>query len=87
MTIATPESGQSTGHNSPLPFDRVIWSAQQCADYLGQSYSHFVKRTQYAEGFPARCPIPGQPRWRAAAVAGWALGEPSDPKNPVTIPT
>lgn len=63
---------------SEIPFDRVIWSAQQCADYLGQSYSTFIKTTQYVEGFPSRCPIPGQPRWSAQAVTAWALGE-SDP--------
>lgn len=60
---------------SGAPFDRVIWSAQDCADYLGQSYSQFTKRTQYLPGFPGRCPIPGQPRWRAQAVTAWALGE------------
>lgn len=57
-----------------VPFERQIWSAQQCADYLGQSYNQFVKRTQYAEGFPKRCPVPGQPRWSAQAVSDWALG-------------
>lgn len=60
---------------SDIPFDRVIWTAQECAGYLGQSYNQFTRRTQYAEGFPARCPIPGQPRWRAQAVTDWALGE------------
>ncbi len=57
-----------------VPFDRQIWTAQQCADYLGQSYSHFAKRTQYQVDFPKRCPIPGQPRWSARAVSEWALG-------------
>jgi hypothetical protein len=60
---------------STVPFERVIWDAQACADYLGQSYSQFVKRTQYQPGFPARCPVPGQPRWRAIAVTDWAIGE------------
>jgi len=58
---------------SPVPFDRQIWNAQECAGYLGQSYSHFIKRTQYLEGFPARCKIPGQPRWPAKKVTDWAL--------------
>ncbi len=56
-----------------VPFDRQIWSAQDCADYLGQKYSTFIKRTQYLEGFPARCQIPGQPRWPAKKVTDWAL--------------
>lgn len=57
-----------------VPFHLMIWSGQDCADYLGQSYSTFMKRTQHLEGFPARCPIPGQPRWPAKAVTEWALG-------------
>lgn len=72
---------------SDIPFDRVIWSAQQCADYLGESYNQFVRRTQYAEGFPKRCPKPGQPRWRAQAVTQWALGELNDSRqNPANEP-
>lgn len=43
-----------------LPIEIQIWDARQCAEYLGQSYSTFIKRTQYARGFPQRCPIPGQ---------------------------
>lgn len=65
-----------------VPFSLQLWSGQDCADYLGQSYSTFMKRTQYLENFPARCSIPGQPRWPAKAVTDWALG----PKNhePIT---
>lgn len=57
-----------------IPFELVIWDAHQCAEYLGQSYSNFIKRTQYLDDFPKRCPIPGQPRWPAKAVTDWALG-------------
>jgi hypothetical protein len=60
---------------SNIPFDRMIWNGEECAAYLGQSYSQFMKRTQHLEGFPKRCPIPGQPRWSAKAVTAWALGE------------
>jgi hypothetical protein len=59
---------------STVPFEYLIWDAQGCADYLGQSYSQFVKRTQYLPGFPARCPLPGHPRWPAKSVAEWAIG-------------
>ena len=58
-----------------IPFDRQIWSGIECAAYLGQSYSTFMKRTQFLDGFPARCPIPGQPRWPAKDVTDWALGK------------
>jgi hypothetical protein len=57
-----------------VPFEYVIWDARECAAYLGQSYSQFAKRTQHLSDFPARCPMPGQPRWRAQAVAEWAIG-------------
>lgn len=67
------------------PFEREIWTAQKCADYLGQSYSQFTKRTQHLGGFPARCPMPGQPRWSALAVTAWALGERDAP--PITHDT
>lgn len=58
-----------------IPAEYRIWSAQDCATYLGQSYSHFIKRTQYVEGFPKRCPIPGRPRWAARDVMAWVRGE------------
>ncbi len=61
-----------------VPFEFVIWDAQQCADYLGESKGKFLGRTQYLEGFPARCPRPGHPRWPAKAVCEWALGSRQD---------
>ena len=62
----------NTGVN--IPFDRVIWSAAECAEYLRQEHSTFLKKTQFIEGFPPRLPMPGQPRWSALAVSNWALG-------------
>lgn len=59
-----------------IPFDQVIWDAEECAAFLRLSYSTFIKRTQYLDGFPARCPIPGQPRWPAMRVTQWALRGP-----------
>lgn len=58
-----------------VPFDVLIWSAEECAEYLRQEKSTFLKRTQFLPGFPARLPIPGQPRWQAKEVAAWALGK------------
>lgn len=58
---------------SVIPFDRVIWDAQECAGYLRQEKSTFLKRTQFLDGFPARLDIPGQPRWQALAVTEWAV--------------
>ena len=67
---------------SDVPFDRVIWDARQCAAYLGQEKSSFLKRTQFAPGFPKRLPIAGQPRWSALEVSDWAFGKKSR-QNPV----
>lgn len=38
-----------------VPFDRVIWDAQECAEYLRLSYKTFVQKTQFLEGFPPYC--------------------------------
>lgn len=68
-----------------IPFDRIIWDAEQCAEYLGVSKTHFLNALQYAEGFPPPLPIPPytsggrerrmDSRWKAEAVAAWALCE------------
>jgi len=61
-----------------VPFELVIWTAAECAAYLREEKSTFLKHTQFLEGFPARCPRPGQPRWPAKAVCEWALGSRQD---------
>lgn len=60
---------------SDVPFDRQIWNGQECADYLRQSYSLFMRTTQYRPDFPKRCPVPGHPRWSAKDVMDYARGE------------
>ena len=56
-----------------IPFDRVIWSAQDCADYFKESRQEFLRVRRHAAGFPPE--IPGKPRmWRAIAVTDWAIG-------------
>ncbi|UOF80945.1 hypothetical protein [Caudoviricetes sp.] len=52
----------------------TLWTAKECAEWLKQSYSHFIQKTQYLDGFPKRCPIPGHPRWVAQDVIDWATG-------------
>lgn len=55
------------------PFEYQVWDAQECASYLKESREYFLQHTRHKEGFPAE--IPGKPkRWRAWAVAQWALG-------------
>lgn len=60
--------------NDPsVPFEWVIWSAEQCAAYLGVEVKVFY-RMQHKDGFPPRLPKPGHPRWNALAVTQWAHG-------------
>lgn len=56
------------------PFEYVVWDAETCAAYLMQKKATFLKRTQWLDGFPARLPIEGHPRWNAMAVTRWANG-------------
>ena len=55
-----------------VPFDRLIWDAQDCADYFKESRQEFLRTRRHKEGFPAE--IPGRDRlWRAVEVSNWAL--------------
>jgi hypothetical protein len=55
-----------------VPFDLVIWTAQECADYLKQSRQEFLRITRHRPDFPRE--LQNRPRhWQAAAVAKWAL--------------
>lgn len=69
-----------SGGQMNVPFERVIWNADQCAEYLGESRAHFLRVTRYTQGFPVE--IPGcqgkHPKWRAIQVSNWALGNPLD---------
>lgn len=55
-----------------VPFEYVIWNAQQCADYLGKDKATFLKRIQWQAGFPQRSQMEGHPRWNAKQVVEWA---------------
>jgi hypothetical protein len=64
-----------------IPFDRVIWNAQDCADYFKESRQEFLRLRRHAPGFPKE--IPAKPRhWRAVEVSNWALTG-----NPTNVPT
>lgn len=60
-----------------IPFDRVIWNAQDCADYFKQSRQEFLRLTRHMPDFPKE--LPTRPRhWRALEVSNWALtGKPT----------
>ena len=59
------------------PPDKVIWNADQCAEYLGISRRHYVDRVSKTWGFPAAIKLPtdggsrGHDRWYASDVQNW----------------
>lgn len=59
---------------------RVIWTAKQCADYIGVSERHFVDKVSKAFDFPAPIKLPtdrgkrGHARWYAVEVQDWVAG-------------
>lgn len=59
------------------PPDKVIWTADQCADYLGISRRHFVDRVSKQWRFPAAIKLPtdtgsrGHDRWHAVDIQAW----------------
>jgi hypothetical protein len=67
---------------SGVPFERVIWDADECAAYLRQEKASFLKRTQFATGFPPRLDLPGHPRWQALQVTEFALSRNKSRHNP-----
>lgn len=60
---------------SGVPFEYQLWDAAECAAYFGQSKEHFLKTTRHSKDFPPPVEMStgGHPRWRALAVAQWAI--------------
>lgn len=68
-----------------IPFDQVIWDADQCAEFLGVTKTHFLNSIRYADGFPDPLPamtyrVSGKERkmsarWMAYEVTAWRRGE------------
>lgn len=61
--------------SSDVPFEVRIWNAAQCAEYLGHTREHFLRKIRYELGFPKPLPMSehARPRWQAKAVTDWAL--------------
>jgi len=59
------------------PADKVIWTPDQCAEYLGISRRHFVDKVSKSWKFPAAIKLPtdtgtrGQDRWYAVDIQAW----------------
>lgn len=57
-----------------VPFEYVIWDADDCAAYFKISKDKFLRHKRHQQGFPK--PVTEdeeQPRWRAVSVAAWAV--------------
>lgn len=54
--------------------DKVLWTPELCANYLGTSLRNFVDRISKEYDFPVPIKIgsgKGSPRWYAQEVASW----------------
>lgn len=59
-----------------IPFDRVIWNAQDCADYFKETRQEFLRTRRHMKDFPKEVPA-RERHWRALEVTNWALtGDP-----------
>lgn len=68
-----------------IPFEYVIWTADECADYLRESKERFLRNTRHMGGFPAPVSVANKrPRWRAQEVTDWLLaGKPGNRPTPL----
>jgi len=56
-----------------IPFDYLLWSAEDCAEYFGISKDYFLRKKRNQPGFPNPVSEDNeQPRWSAKSVAAWA---------------
>lgn len=60
------------------PPEAIIWSSEQCANYLGIGRRHFSDRVSKSYDFPAPIKLPtvtgskGHDRWYAIDIQAWA---------------
>lgn len=63
----------------PVPFDKQLWNAKQCAKYMNKSYSRFMQNYAPHPTFPRRINLPiksggsSGPLWRAKEVVDWVM--------------
>lgn len=59
-----------------IPFEYVIWTADECAGYLRESKEYFLRTTRHMGGFPNPVSVGNKrPRWRAQDIAEWLLSK------------
>ena len=62
-----------------VPFEKEIWNAKQCADYLGINVRTFAEKLSLRPGFPRSFRLPsdkglGSKRWWAREIILFAEG-------------
>lgn len=55
-----------------LPLDKVLWSAETCATYIGVTKEYFAQYVASKPGFPPSAKI-GHRKWIGQQVIDWAL--------------
>lgn len=59
-----------------IPFEYIIWTADECAEYLRESKEYFLRTTRHITGFPKPLGVGNKrPRWRAKEVTEWYVGQ------------
>jgi hypothetical protein len=57
-----------------VPFEFLIWDADDCANYFRISKDYFLRKKRNQPGFPLPVSEDNeQPRWSAYSVAAWAV--------------
>ena len=57
-----------------IPFDYLLWTADDCADYFKVSKDYFLRKKRNQPGFPKPVSEDDEhPRWSAKSVAAWAI--------------
>jgi len=63
----------------PVPIDKQVWNAKQCAAYIGKSYQTFMSYYAPLPSFPKRINLPNTsggksgPMWKAIDVINWVF--------------
>ncbi|PTN13199.1 hypothetical protein [Nitrosomonas aestuarii] len=63
----------------PVPIEKQVWNAKQCAAYIGKSYQTFMSYYAPLPSFPRRINFPSTsggrpgPMWKAIDVINWVF--------------
>lgn len=66
-----------------VPVDQQVWTAEQCAQYLGFGLRQFRERISHRHGFPTPQALGSLTRWRASEIVAWKREHPDADLEPV----